>query len=298
MNDGSINAATDALVSMMGDEQPEAPEQAEQAEQVESQQEAEPQEEGAEQEAEPQAEEYITVEYNGASYNVPKELEGHLLREADYTKKTQALAEQRKQLEAERNELPKKIETQYAEKLTQLENLLAQAVNADEQTDWKALLESDPVEYLRRKELAEERKAKFAELQQQNQARQQEHLKAVLTAERDKLLEKLPEWKDEKVAEKAKNEMKSYLQTHGFSQGEIDGITDHRVIVLLDKAMRFEALGKKDLAAKRIEKLPPKVERPGAANENKVNPVRNANLKLKQTGKLDDAAAAISQMFN
>lgn len=40
-------------------------------------------------------------EEDGKTYKVPKDLKGHLLRNQDYTRKTQALAEQRKALEAE-----------------------------------------------------------------------------------------------------------------------------------------------------------------------------------------------------
>lgn len=45
--------------------------------------------------------EFEDFEEDGKTYKVPKDLKGHLLRNQDYTRKTQALAEQRKALEAE-----------------------------------------------------------------------------------------------------------------------------------------------------------------------------------------------------
>lgn len=49
-----------------------------------------------------QEDEYDEYEEDGKTYKVPKDLKGHLLRNRDYTQKTQELAEQRRAFEAER----------------------------------------------------------------------------------------------------------------------------------------------------------------------------------------------------
>lgn len=49
-----------------------------------------------------QDDEYDEYEEDGKTYKVPKDLKGHLLRNKDYTQKTQELAEQRRAFEAER----------------------------------------------------------------------------------------------------------------------------------------------------------------------------------------------------
>ena len=46
----------------------------------------------------------VEVDYNGKSYCLPPELKDALLRQADYTRKTQELAEGRRALEAARVE--------------------------------------------------------------------------------------------------------------------------------------------------------------------------------------------------
>ena len=43
--------------------------------------------------------EYVTVERNGKTFQVPKELEGEFFMQADYTKKTQTVAERAKALD-------------------------------------------------------------------------------------------------------------------------------------------------------------------------------------------------------
>ena len=70
--------------------------------------------------AEPETEE---VEINGNRYKVPKELAPHLMMNKDYTHKTQALAEERRQWEAQRIEEEQRI---------QRESEITQAVIDDE----------------------------------------------------------------------------------------------------------------------------------------------------------------------
>ena len=55
--------------------------------------------------------EYVTLERNGKSYQVPKELEGEFLMQSDYTKKTQTVAERAKALDEREQQLAKQAET-------------------------------------------------------------------------------------------------------------------------------------------------------------------------------------------
>jgi len=65
---------------------------------------------------EPVAEiEYVTLERNGKSYQVPKELEGEFLMQGDYTKKTQTVAERAKALDEREQQLAKQAEVSEAE---------------------------------------------------------------------------------------------------------------------------------------------------------------------------------------
>jgi hypothetical protein len=66
------------------------------------------------------------------------------------------------------------------------------------------------------------------------------HQESVLTAEKAALLRAIPEWSDPEQAKVGKAEVKSYLKRKGFSDAEIDGIADHRVIATAWQAMRAE----------------------------------------------------------
>lgn len=59
--------------------------------------------------------EFVTVERKGKTYQVPKDLEGELLMNADYTKKTMATAEREKALDSRDAEISKRSEATEAE---------------------------------------------------------------------------------------------------------------------------------------------------------------------------------------
>ena len=84
------------------------------------------------------------IEYEGKKYKVAKELKDAFLRNADYTRKTQEVAEQRRQIEAMRAQVEQSRAATDEElnkrgELAQIKATLAQY----EQVDWRALQQSD-----------------------------------------------------------------------------------------------------------------------------------------------------------
>lgn len=93
--------------------------------------------------AEPEFEE---VEYEGKKYALPKELKDAILRQADYTRKTQELAQTREQSQAEIAQEKARIEAERANiqsvaRVYAIDERLQQYAG----TDWQALSQSDPV---------------------------------------------------------------------------------------------------------------------------------------------------------
>ena len=93
---------------------------------------------------EPTAPETVEVEIGGLKFTVPKGVEAHIMKDADYTSKTQELAEGRKALESDRQTLTQQAEHQqkhlqdYGE-LAHIEKQLEQF----RELDWKAAQEED-----------------------------------------------------------------------------------------------------------------------------------------------------------
>lgn len=249
--------------------------------------------------------EKVTIEVDGKTVELSKaELADYYkngLRQADYTKKTMEAAEQRKAAEAETSKAREERQ-KYAQGLQQTQALLQAQLHEQSQIDWQTLLQTDPVEYLKQQHLANQRQARLQQInheQQQlhakTQQEQAQQMRAFLQAQQDELLAKLPEWKDEGKAKAEKTAIKDYLKGEGLDEAQIDNITDHRVILLSRKAMLYDQMmAKAKAAAKKVENLPQRVERPGGGSANPDG--RTAAMKrLTQTGSLNDAVAAYSQ---
>lgn len=105
--------------------------------------------EGEEVEAQAAEPEFVEVTLeDGRKIKVPKEAEGHLLRQADYTRKTQEVAEERRRLEAEREQFKGQTEAQKAHfkaatKLAALDEQIAPYAKMTQQ-EWANLRAQDP----------------------------------------------------------------------------------------------------------------------------------------------------------
>jgi len=85
------------------------------------------------------------VDYEGKKYAVPKEIKDALLRQADYTRKTQEIAEHRRQIEQERASVQQlaKAENEHLQDLANLrltENVLQRYQGAN----WQQMAAEDP----------------------------------------------------------------------------------------------------------------------------------------------------------
>lgn len=98
-------------------------------------------------EVEAQEPEFVTIERNGKSFQVPKELEGEFLMQSDYTKKTQGVSETVKQLESREAEINQRAEASEADldNRAQLHTVKTQLAEYEKLTpaDWQRALETD-----------------------------------------------------------------------------------------------------------------------------------------------------------
>ena len=248
----------------------------------------------------------VVVKIDGKDVEVKlSELKNGYQRQADYTRKTMEVSEQRKAAEAETAKARQEREA-YAQNLTRLQAQLEGTLQEQQNVDWEALLNSDPAEYLKQRHLAEARQAKlnqvYAEQQKiaaQRQAEAQESQARHLQAQHQALLDKLPEWKDPKKADAERGAIREFLIQEGFDADSLNQITDARAVVLARKAMLYDQLmSKAQAATKRVSTLPTKVERPGVATEAPgLDKRTSAYQRLAKSGKVEDAAAIFASMF-
>lgn len=227
------------------------------------------------------------------------------LRQADYTKKTMEVAEQRKAAEAEIAKAHQERET-YARNLTEQSVLLHAALTEQNQINWQQLLESDPIEYLKQRDLYDQRQRaltnaqeQYRQLEQLEQAERAKSLSKFVQTQQEELLAKLPDWKDENKAQAEKIAMRTWLNEQGYGEDEINTLTDHRSVLVARKAMLYDQMMQKaKAAAKKVEKLPAKVERPGVTETKQGMDKRSAAFqRLSKSGSVDDAAALFSSIL-
>ena len=224
-------------------------------------------------------------------------------RSKDYTQKSQALAEQRKAIDSERQHLEyvKQERQAYAQKLQALDSFLSQQNKGE---DLEVLKETDPIGYAvkvaeqsqREKQLSVVR-AEQNRIAQQQQAEQQQNLQNHLKVESEKLSSVIPELATPK-GDAIRKEIREYAKSVGWSDQELSSVYDHRAVLTLYKAMKFEQLqkGKPD-TLKKVQQAP-KMLKPGTSTPNtKSSQDKQVMQRLRQTGKVRDAAAAFERFL-
>jgi len=304
-------AVDDVHARMMGileaEEALSEPEEPEIEEEASTQEEAEAETESTdevEEEAEPEAAtEEIT--YNGETKVLTKsELKELAQQGFDYTQKTQALAEQRRSVEAQQQALQVQIaiQTQLSDKYAEIKTLDNQIAQY-KQIDWAQLAEADPQQYLKLnhayRDLKEARDAKVADYQthanELTEAQAQSKYQ-VLQAEEKLLRQKVPEFSGPKAAE-AKAALAQFLQDEGFSANEISGILDHRMVSVAWKAAQYDKLkAAKPQVNKRVADAPKVVKGKQPVNV-KADERAQLREKLRKTGDQHLAAKLIESML-
>ena len=326
---GSVEEAREALLSLIDpeeekleDEEATPTEEEESTEETqdesfeeESEEESEEEDE-SEESAEDQEEEeepLFTVTANGEEIEVTYDelLKGYS-RQADYTKKTQDVAQQRKEYE--------QAKAQYEASLPELQNLKEQYVQVLNDTisnsmaglerfniDWERLKEDDRDEYLIKREefrqaqddLREHQSRREYEQQQLSQ-QQQSEMRKVLHEETQKLVSVMPEWGDNEKRKEIITGIREYATSHGYSEQELATLADHRALIMLHKAMQFDNISQSDIKAKKV-KNKPKVVRSGKGKSSKENSNKKRAVQMKRlqgSGRVDDASVLLEDFID
>ena len=245
----------------------------------------------------------FSVKVDGKEVEVTlDELQKGYSRTQDYTRKTQQIAEVRKQTEAELQAVRAERE-QYAQLLSALESQVQQV--AQPNIDWDRLYQEDPIEWVRQREVMRENQEKSAAIQseqqrlaQLSQQEQAQFMQQRLQQEQEALLAAIPDWKDAKKAQAEKALLVEFGQKIGFTSDELKSVVDHRAVLMLRKAALYDQMMSKRGNIKPVTNNGPRPAKPGAAGRvsNNTEAVR-AQQRVAKTGRVDDAANAIFQLL-
>lgn len=299
----TVNQAAAALLGMMEPDEPteEVQAQAEPEEQEEVQAESESESESVEdddvEEAPEQPKRKYKVKAAGEEIEVDEdELIKGYQRSKDYTKKSQEVAEQRKAIEAERAKLSQLAQERqaYAQRLQAIDQILVKQMQGE---NLESLKETDPIGYAvkvaerteKEKQLAVIR-AEQQRIAQVQQAEQQQKLQAHLQSEAQKLVDVIPEFGTEK-GQDLKRQIREYALNIGYSEQDLANLYDHRAVLALYKAMKFEKLQQaKPDAMKRVQEAPKVLKAGTSTPPTKSDADKKAMQRLRESGKIRDAA--------
>jgi hypothetical protein len=245
----------------------------------------------------------FTVRVDGKNVEVTlEELQKGYSREADYTRKTQQVSEERRAFAAEA-ELVRTERQQYSQLLGSLQAQLQQ--NAAPQIDLDRLYNEDPIEWVRQKELARDAEKVHAAIQSEQQRlshiqaqEQYQSMQAHLAQQQDAMLKAIPEGANPDKAKAEKTLLIEWGQKLGFSSDELKNIFDHRAVVALRKAALYDQMMTKRGNIRPAVNNGPKPAKPGAAGRmDNTTDSRRSQQRLAKTGRVNDAASAIEHLL-
>jgi len=296
-----VNQAASAFENLMGDsEEAEQGQSEEQTEELQASDEVEYSEEESEEQPKPR----YKVKASGEEVEVElDELIKGYQQGTDYTKKSQALAEQRKAIEAERGHLEyvKQERQAYAQKLQALDSFLTQQ---NQGVDLEVLKETDPIGYAvavaeqsqREKQLAVVRNEQ-QRIAQQQQSEQQASLQNHLRQESEKLVSLIPELATPQ-GDAVRKQIRDYAKSVGWTDQELSSVYDSRAVQTLYKAMKYEQLQKSKPELNKKLQSAPKMMRSGtSAPPTRSSQDKQVMQRLRETGKVTDAAKAFERFF-
>jgi len=258
----------------------------------------EPQEESESETEEQEQEQTYSVTVSGEEKELTlSELKSLAQQGADYTKKTQQVAEQRKALEVESKaiEEARYLRDAYAERLQAMEQLLS----APEQSEnLEYLKESDPIGYAvkvaelsQQKEQLQAVQAERYRIAEQQQAEQQQALRGYLAEQSAKLAQVLPEYSDPVKGEALRSDLRSFAKGIGFSDEELSMVRDSRQVLALHKAMLYDKLQKaKPELNKRVNEASKTMKSGNGVKPATSDQVKKQQAQLRNSGKVRDAA--------
>ena len=275
-----VEETTDEVI----DESQEVEEETEESEEVED-----PTEDAEEEsEDEPDVVTEGMIEVDGEKLSVDEIKLGYM-RQADYTKKTQAVAEQRKAAEEQT--------ANYESTLNALLTASGADLSRFDNVNWEQAAVQNPDQYKQAKAMYEQTKqthdfirAQAKEHQQRTETQQQAAMKENAKESLTVLKSTIPNWNNDlyySIGEYATGSL-------GVSTEEFNEVHDHRMITALYKAMQFDKA--KTETQKKVKATPKKTlsgKKAEPKDLGKKDNYRKARDRLKKSGSMEDAVQAL-----
>jgi len=223
----------------------------------------------------------------------------------DYHKKTNALAEQRKAVEAEKAavEQAKQARDAYAERLKVMDQFLSQQMQGE---DIESLKETDPIAYAvkvaemtRQEKQLQQLRAEQQRIAREQQAEQEVQMERRIAEEAQKVASAIPDYADPKKGEKVRSDLRAFAKSIGYSDAELASATDSRAVVTLWMAAQYQKLQQSKPGVTKKVTEAPKLLKPGTATGKTIQSeaAKQDFARLKKTGSRQDAARVFERFL-
>jgi len=233
------------------------------------------------------------------------ELKRGFLRQSDYTKKTQEIAEARNHAKVLFQQVEQHNQVLAEHLNLALEVLEPQLVELGS-TDWDTLARQDAYEYAERRALFDQAQRRYQGIKEASQAnvaalqqQRAQQAQARLATEQQYLMMALPDLADPKVGPKLSRDIKEYaLRDVGLSAEEAANLTDHRLVVVLNKARLYDQAiqAQSTVGRKKLSKSPKRVAsagQPSSKADKQSNKRAELRNRVKSSGSSDDLVALL-----
>jgi hypothetical protein len=223
----------------------------------------------------------------------------------DYHKKTNALAEQRKAVDAEKAavEQAKQARDAYAQRLQVMDQFLSQQMKGE---DIESLKETDPIAYAvkvaemtRQEKQLQQLRAEQQRIAREQQAEQEVHMERRIAEEAQKVANAIPDYADPKKGEKVRSDLRAFAKSIGYSDAELASATDSRAVVTLWMAAQYQKLQQSKPGVTKKVTEAPKLLKPGTATGKTIQSeaAKQDFARLKKTGSRQDAARVFERFL-
>ncbi len=256
----------------------------------------EPEEEGDDDDESPKVDQKFRVKVKNDSGQdedrdlTLEELAAGYMLQADATRKTQALAQERKQVQEQYFNAVQQNSQQAQGELRALQQfVVANAAPELQNVNWQQLAAEDPARYVQLQAKQQQLGQVLSQIQAQGDSLKQQEA-AQLSQQREQTIQDSLSYLSREIPgfnlEKERNGLFDTGRKYGFSDGELSNIVDGRMLHALRDAMQWRQLQTaKPKAMQRVVEAP-KVIRPAAPQPKKSN--QAALQRLQQTGRASE----------
>ena len=240
-----------------------------------------------------QTTDYHQIKVNGEVIEVDlEELKAGYQKDADYRRKTEEVALEKRELLTEKDRLAK----QYSTKLDDL-NSLVLTLNAEVNNDINAkeldrLWDEDPTEAAKIDRKIRRRRETLSQAQKKLKDHQQSQFQEVLKEEQKKVAMKFPELQDPVKGNSLRTGMVNYLLKKGFSEKDVSSVYDSRMFDVIVDGMKYQdnkklkpTLVNKKVKPSRVVRSGVKTTKADENSQNRLNRIKT----LKKSGSPKDA---------